>query len=148
MKSLSNREQQERRWPRLSRFGHGSSTRHAERSGPHLSLRVRGRPRSGFNRTFITTDPSASVARITNSTSPNNLQTERWWESLALILQLASTGRETFLAPEENNRHIRAFRCPPAVTDYRGNLVIPVCICSISPCIPDHTKDGWSRYSV
>lgn len=44
-----------------------------------------------FNRTFITTDCSRSVARITNSTSPNNLQMESWWESLEFGSVFTST---------------------------------------------------------
>ncbi len=80
-----------------------------------------------FNRTFITTDCSWSVARITNSTSPNNLQMESWWESLEFGSVFTSTppflklqpgkifgGRSM---PEENNRRIWTFWCPHAVPD-------------------------------
>lgn len=44
-----------------------------------------------FNRTFITRDCSRSVACITNSTSPNNLQMESWWESLEFSSVFTST---------------------------------------------------------
>lgn len=85
-----------------------------------------------FNGTFITTDCSQSVARITNSTSPNNPQMESWWEWLEFSFVFKSTppyfqsssqgeknvkffeGRSMV---EENNRRIWMFWCLPAVPD-------------------------------
>lgn len=107
-----------------------------------------------FNRTFITRDCSRSVACITNSTSPNNLQMESWWESLEFSSVFTSTPPFLKLQPGKILRgKINAWGKQQAHLDILmsarcSRLVISIWIYSIYPCIRDHTEDRWSRYSV